>query len=114
VPAVTVLTSEPLKAKVYKGEEAVGQTPYPVHGKRGEVVTLKLVKRGFRVKSVSVEVGMAENVHIELERDADPPATARVPAGGRVPGSPLDRIGVPSKENDKASPPPKEADIPRL
>lgn len=66
VEASTLLTSEPLKAKVYAGEKALGQTPYTVRGKSGEAVSLKLVKRGYDVKNVVVRVGRTESVHIEL------------------------------------------------
>jgi len=115
VDAITVLTSEPLKAKVYAGEEALGQTPYTVHGKKGERVSLKLVKKGFKVRNVVVDVGVEENVHVELEANRPSAPTPRANSTGRVPDeSPLDRIGVPSKETDRRPSPSDDAEIPRL
>ena len=114
--AVTVLTSDPLKAKVYVGEHQVGQTPWSVHGTQGEVVVLKLIKAGFRVKTVTVIVGATENQHVELERDrSDEPKSGRVPADGRVPsGSQLDRI-IPSSAEPERKPAAGGAEgIPRL
>jgi hypothetical protein len=111
-----VLTSDPLKAKVYVGEHQVGQTPWSVHGTQGEVVVLKLIKAGFRVKTVTVIVGATENQHVELERDrSDEPKSGRVPADGRVPsGSQLDRI-IPSSAEPERKPAAGGAEgIPRL
>ena len=56
------------KAEVYRGEEALGTTPYPYHGKLGEHVSLTLRREGYQDTPAEFVVGEKKEYMYEMKK----------------------------------------------
>ena len=100
------VTTQPSGGRVYDGD-VVKTAPVELEGHAGSSRVLKVFKKGYAWKKIKVTFGNTETVNVRLKKKAKPGAKKPAAKPKDKPVSPLDRIGVPSKDDSKPS-------IPRL